>query len=180
MGLSPLASSGLQPLIAMDLDLDPILPDVYVGSCPLSADDVDRLRRDFGVTAVLNLQTEDDFDFWGIDWPRLAAHYRESGIEVRRVPVRDFDVDDLRRKLPDAVEALDELLRAGHTVYVHCSAGINRSPSTVVAYLYWIEGRSLDDALAHVLGCRSCDPYVDAIRLAVEDELRQRAGGGPA
>lgn len=165
---------GLQRLIAMDLDLDPILPDVYVGSCPLSADDLDRLRRGFGITAILNLQTEDDFDFWGIDWPSLEAHALESGIKVRRVPVRDFDVDDLRRKLPEAVEALDDLLRAGHTVYVHCSAGINRSPSTVVAYLHWIAGWDLDKAVRHVKDCRDCEPYMEAIVGATEDRERHR------
>jgi len=158
----------------MDLDLDQILPELYVGSCPLRADDVDHLRRSFGITAVLNLQTEDDFVFWEIDWPRLEARCREAGVEVRRVPVRDFDVDDLCRKLPAAVEALDELLRKGHTVYVHCSAGINRAPSTVVAYLHWIRGWDLDEAVRRVKTCRECEPYLEAIVRATEDRLRRQ------
>jgi protein-tyrosine phosphatase len=69
---------------------------------------------------------------------------------------------------------LDGLLRAGHTVYVHCNAGMNRSPSTVVAYLHWVRGIGLDEAVEYVTSRHLSDPYVEAIRLATED----RAAGG--
>ena len=151
------------------MNLDQILPKVYVGFCPRYREDIDRLKKDFGITAVLNLQTEDDFAYWEIDWGRLSAHYQEAGIDIRRVPVRDFAPEDLRRNLPACVRELDELLRAGHIVYVHCTAGVNRSPSTVVAYLHWIEGRDFDEAVELVIGRRFCDPYSDAIRLATKD-----------
>jgi protein-tyrosine phosphatase len=144
----------------MDLDLDQIVPGLYVGSCPIRTDDIDDLKLTLGVSAVLNLQTDEDFLFWDIDWPRLEAHYRESGIEVRRVPVRDFDPEDLREKLPACVAALDELVRSGHSVYVHCSAGVNRAPSTVIAYLHRAQGWEFDKAVSHVMNCRDCDPYL--------------------
>ena len=64
------------------------------------------------------------------------------------------------------------MLRQGHTVYVHCNMGINRSPSIVIAYLHWVQGWDLEKATDHVLKCRSCDPYVDAIGLAGEDRER--------
>lgn len=152
------------------MNYDQILPELYCGSCPRTPADVDALRRAAGVTAVLNLQTDEDFESWGIDWPRLTGHYQAGGVEVRRVPVRDFDLADLQRNLRRCVAALEELLRAGHTVYVHCNAGINRSPSTVIAYLHWAEDWALDEALIHVHACRDCDPYLEAILLAGEDE----------
>jgi len=157
------------------MNLDPILPNLYVGSCPINPADIDRLQQEFGISAVLNMQTDDDFAYWGIDWERLETHYRRQGIAVRRVPIHDFEPGDLRQNLVASVQALDELMRRGHTVYVHCSAGINRSPSTVVAYLHWIEGRSLEEAVAHVTRCRNCDPYVDAIRSAIEDQRKRAA-----
>jgi hypothetical protein len=154
------------------VDVSQILPNLFVGSYPASPADIDRLRREFGVTAVLNVQTDDDMHYWGVPWRRLEAHYRKAGIEVRRVPVRDFDPDDLRRKLPQCVDALDQLLEVGRTVYVHCNMGMNRSPSIVIAYLHWVLGRDLEQATAHVLKCRSCDPYIEAIRLASEDRQK--------
>jgi protein-tyrosine phosphatase len=151
------------------MDFSEILPNLFVGSCPRSPADIDWLKDGLGITAVLNLQTDEDFGYWGIRWERMQAAYRRAGVELRRVPVQDFNPEELRRKLPACVEALDELLRAGHTTYVHCSAGMNRSPSTVVAYLHWIRGMGLDEAMAFVLEKHPCDPYVEAIRGATED-----------
>jgi protein-tyrosine phosphatase len=150
------------------MDVSQILPNMFVGSFPKSAGDIDRLRRG-GITAVLNAQTDDDMAYWGINWHRLESYYREVGIEVRRVPVRDFDHDDLRRQLSKCVEVLDDLLRQGRTAYVHCNMGVNRSPSIVIAYLHWILRWDLEKAADHVMRCRSCDPYLDAIGLAGED-----------
>ena len=155
------------------MDPSRILPNLLVGSYPGSSTDIDRLRRE-GVTAVLNVQTDEDMAHWDVNWYRLEAHYEKAGVEIRRVPVRDFDPVDLRRKLPECVEALDELLRAGHTVYVHCNMGVNRSPSIVIAYLHWILGVDLEMAADHVTNCRSCEPYLDAIRLAGEDRKKSR------
>ena len=158
------------------MDHDQILPHLFAGSCPRSPEDIDGLRREAGITAVVNLQSDADFDDWEIDWPELENYYGESGVEVRRVPVQDFNPDALRQNLPRCVAAVDSLMKDGHTVYVHCNAGMNRSPSTVIAYLHWIEGRALEEAVDHVTKCRLCDPYVDVIMLATEDRARARGG----
>ncbi len=65
----------------------------------------------------------------------------------------------------------------GHTVYVHCSAGMNRSPSTVVAYLHWTQGMTLDEALDVVMQRRFCDPYMDAIRQATANQAAKGGSG---
>ena len=83
------------------MDHSQILPNLFVGSHPDDADDIDELKS-AGITAVLNLQSEDDFEYLGIGWSRLSASYFAAGIEVRRFPVQDFDDDDLRNKLPQA------------------------------------------------------------------------------
>lgn len=150
------------------MDFDEILPNLFVGSCPRDQADIEYLKTDVGITAVLNLQTDQDFVHWGIRWERLEAAYEALGIEIRRVPVTDFNPEEVRQKLPACVKALDELLRAGHTAYVHCSAGMNRSPSTVVAYLHWVREMSLGEAVEFVLERHACDPYVDVIQGATE------------
>jgi protein-tyrosine phosphatase len=154
------------------MDFDEILSNLFVGSCPRDQADIDYLNTDLGITAVLNLQTDQDLVHWGIRWERMEAAYRTLGVELRLVPVMDFNPDELRRRLPACVQAVDELLRAGQTVYVHCSAGMNRSPSTVVAYLHWVRGMGLDEAVDFVMEKHPCDPYVDAIRGATEDRKR--------
>lgn len=157
------------------MNLNQILPNVFVGSCPATPGDADLLKSEFGVTAVLNLQTEEDFAYWDVEWGEIEAAYLRLGVELRRVPVCDLDPVDLRRRLPECVQALDALLQEGHAVYVHCNAGINRSPSTVVAYLHWIEGMGLEDAFCFVTRRRSCDPYMDAIVEATKDRAERQA-----
>lgn len=158
------------------MDYSQILPNLFVGSHPDDADDVEALKA-AGITAVLNLQSEDDFNYLGIGWSKLHACYFARGIEVRRVAVQDFDDDDLRNKLPEAVQALKELLDLGHTAFVHCSAGVNRSPSTVICYLHWVQGYDLDEAVRLVRNCRSCSPVMDVIRLATGDRKRSDRAG---
>lgn len=156
------------------IDVTRILPNLLVGACPQSCEDIDRLNREYGVTAVLNLQTDDDFAYWGIAWEQLEEYYQQAGILVRRVPVRDFDAQDLRRRLPDTARVVHELMEAGHTLLVHCSAGANRSPSAVIAYLHWYCDMELGEAVEAVASRRLCDPDVGTIRLAGKD--RQNPG----
>ena len=150
------------------MDYTEITPCIVVGDTPCDGEDV-RVLKDLGVTAVLNLQTDADFSYCGVEWKALTQGYEASGIELRRVPVIDFNRDDLRRNLPKCVATLDELLQAEHKVLVHCNSGVNRAPSVVITYLHWIEGVPLDEAVERVTTIRRCDPYLDAIRGATEE-----------
>ncbi len=80
------------------MHLSQILPRLFVGSCPAKADDINHLKTDYGITAILNLQTDHDFDYWDLDWGRIEARCRDLQIEVRRIPVRDFDGLDLQEE----------------------------------------------------------------------------------
>lgn len=148
------------------MDATLIEPQLYVGSCPASAADIRRLKAELGVTAVLCMQTDDDFDALSLDHSALEAACRAQQIVYRRIPVRDFDPAALQERLPRCVQVLGELLAAGCTVFVHCTAGQGRSPTVVVAYLHWIEDRPLDEAAAWVTSRRFCSPNLDVIRLA--------------
>ncbi|HID22132.1 MAG TPA: hypothetical protein EYP14_06990 [Planctomycetaceae bacterium] len=128
--------------------------------------DVDQLAREKGVTAVLNLQTDEDIANLAIDWETILSRYAGVGIDLHRVPIRDFDAKSLELHLPAAVGCLARLLQQGHTVLVHCNAGAGRSPSVVVAYLHWVEGWDLLEAEAFLQSCRPCSPDLNAIRAA--------------
>lgn len=148
------------------VDYNRVLPRLYVGTFLESAHEVEMLRRHSGVTAVLNLQTDEDIwsgEFFG---ETLDALYGNSGVKLCRVPVNDFDAFDLQQKLPECVAVLRSLLNEGQTVYLHCTAGVNRSPTVAIAYLHWCLGWKLDTAVKHVEECRDCSPNIDAIRLA--------------
>lgn len=154
------------------MELDQILPKLYVGSYP-RVGDIDKLNR-HGITAVLNVQSDEDLEYLGLDWSEMRARYFALGIDVRRVAITDFDDDDLRDKLPEAVRALSELVDEKHDVFVHCIAGVNRSPSVVIAWLSWVQGWSLDEAERHVISCHPCAPVMEVMRLAGRDQGRKQ------
>jgi protein-tyrosine phosphatase len=148
------------------MDCNRILDRLIVGEYPAQAEDAEWLSRHLGVTAVLNLQTDDDLAGLGVDWEELQQAYSRLGIEVRRVEIRDFDPDDLALHLPRAVRELRDLLDAGHTVYLHCTAGVGRSASVATAYLYWVGGKGLLESERLVRGRRECEPDLGSIEIA--------------
>ena len=76
--------------------------------------------------------------------------------------------------LPEAVRMVNLLVSKGHSVYVHCTAGINRATLTAVAYLYFVQGLRRDEALAMVTNCRKiANPYMDCM-----SEAKRRLLGG--
>ena len=52
---------------------------LLVGSCPVSEDEIEQLKA-AGITAVLNLQTDEDLFQREIDWPAMEAVYRRQGV----------------------------------------------------------------------------------------------------
>ena len=55
------------------MNLNQVLPRLFIGSCPMTTDDISHLNADYGITAVLSLQTDHDLDYWDLDWKPLQA-----------------------------------------------------------------------------------------------------------
>ncbi len=142
---------------------DCVMPGLFVGPDPREDADFDALKA-ANITAILSLQTNDDLRDRAVDWEERSA--RAAGMAYRNVPVTDFDSANLRRKLPECVVALNQMLRAGHSVYVHCTAGVSRSPTVVAAYLHWCLDWPLEEAVSHLKGIRACTPNWEAINRA--------------
>jgi protein-tyrosine phosphatase len=153
------------------IDYTQILPNLYIGTFPREAEEIQELKDRCGVTAVLNLQTDEDLDERAIDWRVMEKRYRRMGIEVRRVPLRDFDYEHQRQHLPEAVRVLAGLLTSGHVTYLHCNAGAGRSPLVAMAYLYWYRNLGLKKAIQHVGERRYCAPYEDLLEVSLRKPL---------
>ena len=148
------------------IDYDQILPNLYVGRYPETREDIQELKERCGITAVLNLQTDEDFRARGIDWQAMEESYRGLGIEVTRVPMRDFDREDQREHLSEAVKILADWLAPGQVIYLHCNAGTGRSPLVAMAYLHWCRKMTLEQAIRHVRERRYCASYEDLLKVS--------------
>ena len=146
------------------MDCHFITRSLCIGVNPQDQSDLKELQS-MGITGILSLQSEEDLRDRDPDWEKSVAE--TEGLTYRNVPKTDYDSLDLKWKLPSCVKALRELICAGHRVYLHCTAGISRSPTVGVAYLHWCENWPLNEAVDHAHQARpGCCPLEDVIRRA--------------
>lgn len=147
-----------------DLAYDQILERLWVGRYPHSPEHVEALAS-IGVDAVLNLQSDEDLAARGISWSAMWGLYVARGITIERVPIIDFSKRDLLKNLGLAVERLRSLRDGqGKGVYLHCNAGLNRSPTVAIAYLVAVHAMEPEDARAFVEQRHECIPYLDVVQ----------------
>jgi hypothetical protein len=137
--------------------------DILIGSCPIRPTDIDRICDETGVNALVSLQTDECRAALQINYELLATHGLSRGVVMVNAPMRDFDGEEQRKRLPGAVSTLCDVLRRGHRTYVHCTAGINRGPLVVLAYLTLVEGIEMEEAMAMIHRRRpEASPYWSA------------------
>eukprot|EP00238_Polyblepharides_amylifera_P014391 CAMPEP_0196588600 /NCGR_PEP_ID=MMETSP1081-20130531/61053_1 /TAXON_ID=36882 /ORGANISM="Pyramimonas amylifera, Strain CCMP720" /LENGTH=201 /DNA_ID=CAMNT_0041911135 /DNA_START=396 /DNA_END=1001 /DNA_ORIENTATION=+ len=146
-----------------------VYPGLIVGSQPRTHEDIEFLNKNENVATIFNLQQDQNMKEWGIDKTHLTKRIRELGMHFVHCPAVDFDQHSLRHILPNAAAKLNEAIDNGGKVYVHCTAGLGRSPAMVIAYLFWFKDFQLDEAFQHVVSQRPCGPKREAIRGATFD-----------
>jgi hypothetical protein len=137
--------------------------------------DLQRIRRHSGATAILSLQHDDCLAYWDIDYGRMRAAGTGQGLRMERCPMRDFNIEDQQRRLASAVILLTRLQQQGHRTYVHCTAGLGRSPLTVWAYLVMVEGWEPTRAIEAIRRVRpAAVPSWEALQGCREDLLAKQ------
>jgi protein-tyrosine phosphatase len=124
-------------------------PHLLVGAVPLDANDV-QVVADQGVDRVLNLVQDPEYP----DGARLEVEIGldANDIEESRVQVVDFgNLSPVA--LETAVTQVDTWLGEGHTVYLHCRAGWQRSATVAAGVIAIREQVPLEEALLR-LGAR--------------------------
>lgn len=147
--------------------------DLIVGSQPQKAEDIQHLYEHENVRVIYNMQQDKDMAYWSVDVEELQQTAADLGIEYVRVEAVDFDPHSLRRTLPQAVSRLQQVRTMGR-VYLHCTAGLGRSPAVAIASLFWNTDMNLEQAYEYLTTIRPCGPNKDAIRAATFDVLDDR------
>ncbi|XP_057175056.1 laforin-like, partial [Triplophysa rosa] len=173
------------PAIQYSLSLFRVLPQVWLGSCPCRVEHVTlKLKQELGVTAVMNFQTEWDVvnnshgcrrDLSQPMAPETMMHlYRDCGLAYIWIPTPDMSTEGRTRVLPEAVFLLYGLLENGHTVYVHCNAGVGRSTAVVCGVLMYVLGWTLRK-VQYYLTAKRAAVYIDeeALVQAKDDFLKK-------
>ncbi len=148
-----------------------VIPKLLVGPAPIDVEDYQQLTS-LGVTAILSLQSPEDLQ--GRKMADVAARAQSASIAFHNVPITDFDSLDLMWRLPKSVKIVSELIGDGHTVYLHCTAGVSRSPTVAAAYLHWAEHWPLQTAIERLHEVRECCP--NGILIQQMQEAKDRRG----
>ena len=130
---------------------------VYVGSEYAAADT--GLLRGMNIARVINVTAGS----------RRVPNFGES-IPDWRVSYTNYELHDqmgesvpaISRAMSECAACLEAHTAAGQSVLVHCSAGLCRSATMVLAWLMHAQRMSLADAVAHFASCRGRLPQPSA------------------
>jgi protein-tyrosine phosphatase/nicotinamidase-related amidase len=114
------------------------------------ADDIATLQEE-GVSRLLCLVPQEELHRYGVD--ELLPACRAAGICVHHLPILDQKACS-QAEMIEALRWMDEGLRAGEKVTVHCVGGIGRSGMAAAAYLR-TRGAAADEAMESVRVARS-------------------------
>jgi atypical dual specificity phosphatase len=119
-----------------------ITPQIVLGSLENASSDL--FFRAWKITHILNCAVEHG----SFQYPnQLPTIY---------VPLEDDEYPAAESLILNAAGALEEWTKKGHVVFVHCKAGVSRSPTIVMAWLMVYKNYSFDDAWTSVVKAR---PY---------------------
>ena len=108
---------------------------LFIGQYPTLSVEVHELQEQ-GITAVINLQTQEEFNQLGINWHNQMNEYRHYGIDtVMHYPL-SFDDSEAKMRTFAACQYINDMVNnKNQKVFVHCTSGIVRSTTVALAYL---------------------------------------------
>ena len=98
-----------------------VTPNLYVGGQHRQRG-LSEMRK-LGITAVVNMREESD------DGPRGLGLDHYLWVETTD------DTPPTHKELADGARFIEQQISEGHSVYIHCAAGVGRAPTMAAAYL---------------------------------------------
>lgn len=133
-----------------------VVDKVYVGAWTDSEDE-GQLKY-YGIKGVLTLNAENRHS------PEWENRYRQLGIAHKSIVIQDSTSANIAQHIPAAIA----FVKANQPCLVHCTMGISRSSSVVIAYIMNTKHMGYDDALAYA---RQARPIINPNR-SFESQLR--------
>jgi len=104
-----------------------ITPDLFIGSDYIAQNA--NILRDNGVTHVLNCAGT------------VCENYHPQQFDYKMLHLFDGTKEDISSLFYDVLEFMDDAVRGGGKVFVHCHQGVSRSSAMLILYLMWRENQ---------------------------------------
>jgi dual specificity phosphatase 12 len=120
--------------------LDYIIDNIYLGNWEDSID-IDKIRYN-RIECILTLNKR---------YVHPPGMMKSRGLCYKYISIEDSEDENI---LPYITESLDFIDRCNGNILIHCTAGVSRSVSIVIAYLIKVYGMSYDQAYDYVENIR--------------------------
>jgi len=148
------------------LDADRITETLWCGA---TLDECEfEMLSSLGIKRVVNVETYNRYS------PGAFARF---GIDFVNIPIRDIDQPLSDKQIDRVVTSIDEVASRGGAVYLHCTAGWQRSPALAACYLVY-NGLSAEEALSLVKQSRPVARFYSA-HIASVMRYEKRLRGHP-
>ncbi|XP_034047652.1 dual specificity protein phosphatase 26-like isoform X2 [Thalassophryne amazonica] len=127
---------------------DEVWPRLYIGDQDIASDR--RALARLGVTHVLNCAQS--------RWRGGGAHYAGMNITYHGIEAHDSPNFDMSVNFYPAADFIHKALTSGGKVLVHCTVGVSRSATLVLAYLMIRQNLTLVEAIRKVKDHRGVTP----------------------
>uniref|UniRef100_A0A061SBV6 Protein-tyrosine-phosphatase mkp1-like n=1 Tax=Tetraselmis sp. GSL018 TaxID=582737 RepID=A0A061SBV6_9CHLO len=84
----------------------------------------------------------------------VYPNYFEGELTYKTLFLQDTPAEDITSVLYDVFDFIEEARGGGGSVFVHCSQGVSRSATIVIAFLMWKLDQSFDEVFAAVKAIR--------------------------
>lgn len=166
------SSADAQDRISLDVDCDEVYPNIYIGDVG-AAKNKQYLRR-IGITHILNTAEGNQFGMVNTS----KDYYRDTNMKYMGVQLLDLPVTNISAHFAETADFIENGVKSGGKVLVHCVMGMSRSSTCVLSYLMIKEGFTATEAMRRVRLHRDIRPNDGFLHQLAEldNKLRRERG----
>ena len=121
------------------VNIDKINDKIYLGDI-VGANEIEYLKQE-GITHIISLAGD------------FCSPKYEDGLFIRKIiNIDDFGTENIYQYFKECIEFIEN----SDKVFIHCSCGVDRSPTIIIGYLMWKTHSSYDDVFNYIKEKRNC------------------------
>ncbi|XP_051155474.1 dual specificity protein phosphatase 3-like [Leptopilina boulardi] len=139
--------------LQQNIDCDEVYPNIFLGDFETAKNKpylLDKLK----ITHLLNCAEGQKFGFCRTD----KYYYIDTPIKYLGLPILDVPSQDISQYFQTAADFIEDALKSGGKIYVHCLVGVSRSATCVLAFLMIKRNMLAADAIKIVRQGRDIHP----------------------